>query len=252
MDGRARLAKLVQPYIDRLPEGLFRQLMLNRLSERTGLDTRYLQAHFQEAVKTEQAEPPPAATHATVPNDGAYPYEYSPAIDHARQDVYQRPVPQRHHYSGRSARLSSPGYAIRQLLCNPEFARDVAEPLSELHLSNDNDSQLLIDLLTVLKQEPHLTAAKLIAKWYDTDKGERLKSLASLDHGTSAHPEEFLDTIAAIRKNSREADKKSQHSNFLSVNLNNRKPSQLDEETRKKYLELLESKRQSLNHDGVS
>ena len=253
MDGRARLAKLVQPYIDQLPEGLFRQLMLNRLSERTGLDTRYLQAHFQEAVKTEQAEPP-AAPDATSPYDGAYSYsnEYSPTVDRVRQDVYQRPVPHRHHYSGRSARLSSPGYAIRQLLCNPEFARDVAEPLSELHLSNDNDSQLLIDLLTVLKQEPHLTAAKLIAKWYDTAKGERLKSLASLDHGTSAHPEEFLDTIAAIRKNSREADKKSQHSNFLSVNLNNRKPSQLDEETRKKYLELLESKRQSLNHGEVS
>ena len=124
----------------------------------------------------------------------------------------------------------------------------MAEPLSELHLANDNDNQLLIDLLTVLKQEPNLTAARLIARWYDTDKGERLKSLAALDHGTVAHPEEFLDTIAAIRKNNHEAQKKSQHSNFLSVNLNNRKPSQLDEETRKKYLELLESKRKSLNY----
>ena len=252
MDGRARLAKLVQPYIDQLPEGLFRQLMLNRLSERTGLDARYLQAHFQEAVRMDKAELPAAPVHhTTVPYDDAHSYsnDYSSA-DHLRQDVHERPVPRRYSAAERVARLSSSGYAIRQLLCNPEFARDVAEPLSELHLASDSDSQLLIDLLTVLKQEPNLTAARLIAKWYDTDKGERLKSLASLDHGTVAHPEEFLDTIAAIRKNNREAHKKSQHSNFLNVSLSNRKPSQLDEETRKKYLELLESKRQSLNHKG--
>ena len=254
MDGRARLAKLVQPYVDQLPEGLFRQLMLNRLSERTGLDTRYLQAHFQETVRTEKTEPTPAPVHhATAPHDDTYPHsnEYSPAVDYQRHETYARPAPSRQQFSARSARLSSSGYAIRQLLCNPEFAREVAEPLSELHLANDNDNQLLIDLLTVLKQEPNLTAARLIARWYDTDKGERLKSLAALDHGTVAHPEEFLDTIASIRKNNHEAQKKSQHSNFLSVNLNNRKPSQLDEETRKKYLELLESKRKSLNYKEI-
>jgi len=256
MDGRARLAKLVQPYIDQLPDGLFRQLMLNRLSERTGLDARYLQAHFQEAVQTERPEPVAAPAHRiTASHDDMHSYDKGWSVapdgdycDYPAREADFAPAPYRYSSFGRSARLSSSGYAIRQLLCNPEFARDVAEPLSDLRLTSDNDSQLLIDLLTALKQEPRLTTAKLIAKWYDTDKGERLKSLAALDHGTVAHPEEFLDTIAAIRKNNRDANKKSQHNNFLNVNLNNRKPSQLDEETRKKYLELLESKRQSLNY----
>ncbi len=254
MDGRARLAKLTQPYIDQLPDGLFRQLMLNRLAERTGLDARYLQAHFQEAVRIEKPEPVAAvpAHQIIAPQDDIYSYDsgwsVTPDVDYPPCAANFAPAPHRHSSFGKTARLSSAGYAIRQLLCNPEFAYEVAEPLSELRLANDSDSQLLIDLLTVLKQEPRLTTAKLIAKWYDTAKGERLKSLAALDHGTVAHPEEFLDTIATIRKNNREADKKSQHSNFLSINLNNRKPSQLDEETRKKYLELLESKRQSLNY----
>lgn len=249
MDGRARLAKLAQPYIDRLPDGLFRQLMLNQLSERTGLDARYLQAHFQETVQVDKSEATPHCN--TIPQrDVRYDNRWSdvPVDDYPLHGSGFAPAVHRHGSPARVARLSSSGYAIRQLLCNPEFAGMVAEPLSGLRLESDHDSQLLIDLLTVLKQEPRLTTAKLIAKWYDTANGERLKSLAALDHGTVAHSEEFLDTIAAIRKNSSEAHKKSQHSNFLSVNLINRKPSQLDEETRKKYLELLESKRQSLNY----
>ena len=127
------------------------------------------------------------------------------------------------------------------------FAREVSEPFDKLKLENDNDSILLIDLLTILKKEPSLKAGTLIAKWYDTEQGQRLQALAALDHGTTAHRDEFLETLAKIRKKHAEAQNHNEYSSFLISSLQNKKPSQLDEETRKKLWKQLESKRQSLN-----
>ncbi|WP_299731176.1 DNA primase [uncultured Endozoicomonas sp.] len=269
MDGRARLAKLAQPYIDKLPEGLFHQLLLKKLSDHTGLDTHYLQAHFKETAqaKEQQRSVQAEAEKAAQPTPQLAPtssYETTYSYDHSyseaafqssdyssdRDDYFsleQQSFPaittRRH-----STKLSSCGYAIRQLLCNPEFASEVAEPLSDLKLPDNSDSSLLIELLTVLKKNPAMKTSTLIAQWYGTEKGDRLKVLAALDHGTAAHSEEFLDTIATIRKSNVEVQSKNLHSSFLNTSLQNKKPSQLDDETRKKYLELLESKRQSLNY----
>ncbi|MGB0360673.1 MAG: DNA primase, partial [Endozoicomonas sp.] len=236
MDGRARLAKLAQPYIDKLPEGLFHQLLLKKLSDHTGLDTHYLQAHFTETAKvkeqpTTRAEPEGLNTQSPITDDDtSYSYDNNHSeptyYGNAKEDYF---TPEKQDFAkpfarSNSARLSSSGYAIRQLLCNPEFASEVAEPLSELKLDNDSDSQLLIDLLSVLKKDPALKTSTLIAQWYGTEKGERLKALAVLDHGTAAHSKEFMDTIAKIRKNNTEAQNKNLHSSFFSSSLQNKKP----------------------------
>ncbi|USE37417.1 DNA primase [Endozoicomonas sp. SCSIO W0465] len=261
MDGRARLAKLAQPYIDKLPEGLFRQLLLKKLSDRTGLDTHYLEAHFQESARTRElpGSRPEPETRSIVQEEHFHHNHYEPIPFY---DTDERQYPPNEHQNhttetlrkpsparlANSARLVTSGYAIRQLLCSPEFAREVSEPFDNLKLENDNDSQLLIDLLTILKKEPLLNTSTLIAQWYGTDKGKRLQALAALDHGTTAHRDEFLETLAKIRKKHNEVQNHNEHSSFLSSSLQNKRPSQLDEETRKKYLKLLESKRQSLKY----
>ena len=53
MDGRARLAKLAQPYLKQLPEGMFHQLLIKKLSDITGLDSQYLTTHFEEEAEAE-------------------------------------------------------------------------------------------------------------------------------------------------------------------------------------------------------
>ena len=55
MDGRARLTKLAQPYLSKLPDGIFKELLLQKLSDITGLDTSKLEAHFQ-AEKDQQLQ----------------------------------------------------------------------------------------------------------------------------------------------------------------------------------------------------
>ncbi|WP_066016896.1 DNA primase [Endozoicomonas atrinae] len=266
MDGRARLAKLAQPYIDKLPEGLFRQLLLKKLSDRTGLDTHYLEAHFQESARTRESttsRPEPETQNTPSGQEEHFHhshYEAMPFFDADYEERQYTPEEHTNHTAPEtsrrlsptrqtnSARLVTSGYAIRQLLCNPEFAQEVSEPFDNLKLENDSDSKLLIDLLTILKKEPSLKTSTLIAQWYGTEKGERLQALAALDHGTTAHRDEFLETLAKIRKKHNEAHNHNEHSSFLISSLQNKRPSQLDEETRKKYLELLESKRRSLNY----
>ena len=169
MDGRARLAKLAQPYIDKLPEGLFRQLLLKKLSDHTGLDAHYLEAHFQENARTSERltnQPEPFSS-PTSHGESLHNSHYDHTFFHEADYHEGAPPPSRPHQSPNatgitrnfsahrqpnSARLVTSGYAIRQLLCNPEFAREASEPFDELKLENDSDSQLLIDLLHLLKK----------------------------------------------------------------------------------------------------
>ena len=239
MDGRARLAKLAQPYIDKLPDGLFRQLMLKKLSDYTGLDAHYLEAHFQENTPHQQPaghtdaintpQPEIRTQHVDYPEEYAAPQRYPSSATPIGQPQL--------------ARLITSGYAIRQLLCNPKFAQEVSEPFDDLKLENDIDNQLLIDLLTVLKKRPTLKTHTLIAQWYDTANGERLKALAALDHGTTAHRDEFLETLNNIRKKNHLKQHQDRYKNFL-LNMQNKKPGQLDDSSRRQFQELQEQFRQ--------
>ena len=270
MDGRARLAKLSQPYLKQLPEGMFHQLLIKKLSDITGLDSQYLTSHFEEEAEAEaQAKaavapqqiaiqppsPAPNQIHDREPAPSDYQhleayadyqehqhqapaYDYSPgyqppAQQNVRRTGYQ---PAKKPASHSTALLAASGYAIRQLLCNPEFAKEVSEPLDNLALSNDPDSQLLVELLKTLKKQPELTTGTLIAQWYGTQQGERLQSLAALDHGTEAHWNEFEETLESLRKKARQQQQKNRYSTLLS-GLKNKKPGQVDEEYRKKLME---------------
>ena len=233
MDGRARLAKLAQPYLKQLPEGMFHQLLIKKLSDITGLDSQYLTTRFEEeaeaeaqtkaatppqqmAIQPQQADHnPPSFDYGSDYNHAeAYadyheqthqkPAHYEPAYDygHSQQKASsQKFKPSKNQQGGfiaserpvkhTTALLAASGYAIRQLLCNPEFAKEVSEPFDNLLLSNDPDSQLLVELLKTLKKQPEIATGTLIAQWYGTEQGKRLQSLAALDHGTQAHWNEF-------------------------------------------------------------
>ncbi|MEH6617429.1 MAG: DNA primase, partial [Porticoccus sp.] len=76
LDGRARLSKLAAPMINKMPQGVFKALMLKTLSQKTGLDIDTLSGLIEpiEAVAPEhdQEPPPPEDT-------GDYPEYYGDA-----------------------------------------------------------------------------------------------------------------------------------------------------------------------------
>ena len=278
MDGRARLAKLAGPYLQKIPEGLFHQLLIKKLSDITGLDSQYLSTHFEEEAaevaeakpQTSQAPqlsaPAPQHQHDSVPVLDYHSEADYPDYQNYQQDEYEPSQPsyqQQGNYnkpgkynkkSGigfqprKKAPLTVSGYAIRQLLCNPEFAIDVREPLDDLTLLPDSDNTLLIDLLKTLKQQPTLNTGTLIAQWFGTDNGRRLESLAALDHGTQANITEFQEALNEIRNRSQQQQQKASFSSLLN-NLHNKAPGQLDEEHRKKLMQDLELLR---NKHGIN
>ncbi|PIE39480.1 MAG: DNA primase [Gammaproteobacteria bacterium] len=166
MEGRALLSQRALPYLQRLPKGVYRQLMYNSLAERTGLSSAELQATLPE--------PPPAPQ-----VDSQHSYQHQDAAPHeedtsAQQD--QRASPRK-----RKARPQQKigdnlaQAAIALLLHQPTLAR---ENLPSLPASLEGESvALLREIIELLKQNP--STPLLMGHWYDTAEGELLARLAA-------------------------------------------------------------------------
>ncbi len=244
MDGAARLAKLAQPYINQLPEGIFKQLILKKLSGLTGLEADKLSSHLSEnsrpqSPQEEIAAPPPQFAGATR--------NYSPGPDqqnrYLTRDQYfghaNKPRPEKP-----ASKISSPGYAIRQLLCNTQLAESI-DNVDNLKEHHSPDSQLLVKLINTLKQTPSLSAIALIAREYNTETGKRLQELATFDLGSKANEKEFHETLAHIKTQTHKNQHKDQLFSFQSQ-LSNTKPSQMSAEQRKELLEWFAKKQKLL------
>ena len=280
MDGRARLTKLAQPYLSKLPDGIFRQLLLQKLSELTGLDSSRLEAHL--STDTEQKTVPVAAPADKTTHDhyqDHHEHHYQPGNDFAdyhpeshSNSYAEEPFNYSHSalqgaYSYQQSKgffdkrtknfdpvlektqikVGRPLYAIRHLLCNPQLASDV-KCVDTLAQDNDADTVLLVELLKTLKQQPNLATSALIAQWYGTDKGKRLQQVATLELGHEPDDREFWEAIKRI--SDKVADLEHQQaSNKISSTLANRKPNQLDEQQRSEYEEFLKKHKARL---GIS
>src|SRR5690606_29169419 len=77
MEGRANFSRRAAPLLDRLPKGVFRELMFENLATRTGLSRNVLQDLIKEpitgleiqqapAIKPEPSQSPPTDNHAGV------------------------------------------------------------------------------------------------------------------------------------------------------------------------------------------
>ena len=164
LDGRARLSTLAAPLIDKLPDGVFKELMMSSLAERTGLSqdklTKILQRH-QANKQPEQASEKPAI----VASREISPEPKQRAPQFARQqDTTRDPIL----------------YAIALLLHEPRAASHVTIP-SALSRSDDNNAPLLAAMLELLHKRPDSNSSMLIGHWYGEAWGETLQQLLQLE-----------------------------------------------------------------------
>ncbi|UYM14220.1 DNA primase [Endozoicomonas euniceicola] len=284
MDGRARLTKLAQPYLSKLPDGIFKQLLLQKLSELTGLDSSRLEAHLNTETEQKTASataPADKTTHDDYQDhhEHHYPSGHDVANYHpeSHSSSYSNSYSEEPFNYSNSTQQGAYGYqkskgffdkraknfdpvlektqikvgrslyAIRHLLCNPQLASDV-KCINTLAQDNDADTALLVELLKTLKQQPNLATSALIAQWYGTDKGKRLQQVATLELGHEPDDREFWEAIKRI--SDKVADLEHQQaSNKISSTLANRKPNQLDEQQRSEYEEFLKKHKARL---GIS
>jgi len=173
MDGKARLSKLVAPYINLIPDGVFKTLLFKSLATRTDMDVESLR-RLREIEKPVTAdydsasgpEPGEMQREADAPFD--YPEGYEPLPD--SEDHYRAPA----HTEPHSAVLLR---ALGLLVLKPSSASAVTDEL--LPEQGGMLSSLLHDVVKQVRETPDLSTAALLGYWMGTDEGELLSQAAA-------------------------------------------------------------------------
>jgi len=161
VDGRARLAELARPLLERMPEGVYRQLLIDRLAQAVGLSP----TRFAAALK-------PAAPASA------------------------RRAPKRLLSAGMDTPVRK---AIRLILQEPNLASGV-ENLPQIALSEVPGTDVLVALLEEARRHPTITAAGLIEAWRGRPESRYLEKLAAQevylrDAGAATELHELLGLI---------------------------------------------------------
>ncbi|UCC56706.1 MAG: DNA primase [Gammaproteobacteria bacterium] len=142
IDGRARLVDQARPLLARLPDSVFRQLMIERLGELARTDAARLEERFESPAEKEKQQP-------------------------------DRPAPSPRQHSERSPIRE----AIAILLHQPELAQRLEAlpfPPSELLPG----IPLLSELFELLQQQPGLTTGSVLEHWRGREEARHLSKLA--------------------------------------------------------------------------
>lgn len=161
LDGRARLAHLARPMLERIPGRLVKVLMMRRLAELAQMPVEDLERIYAQGAAGAAREEGPEATPVA-------------------EERYARPL--RSQGERRRVRLSREDIATALLLRRTDLAAEVAagdlDRLTALEAAGDRQGlRLLRALVAQLHAEPDLPAAVLISAWQGTPEHDRLRQL---------------------------------------------------------------------------
>ena len=223
LEGKAHLATLAAPLIEKIPGSNLRILMRQRLAELTGLTGEALSHMAAHSAPAPAAEPISDSYYDALP-------DYADVADYAnhieppaeppsgrswkkgegkrwnrgdgdwKRDA-QQPRAKRKPVSVESPTLT----ALRTLLHHPQLAQKV-ETVEHFAAEEDTYAQLLVALLGALQKNPRLRSLQLIARWHGTDQGRLLRALAEKEWLISADnlEQQFFDTITSLSARQRE------------------------------------------------
>lgn len=223
LEGKAHMATLAAPLIDRVPGANLKALMRARLGEITGLSGEAMSQLAQQTPRDTPASGGLAA-HAAfeLPDDYAPAYLEAPAAEpeqrwQGRQGGGKKRdgkgwdrSGQRREFEPRAPRIPTTVEpptlsALRTLLHHPQLAAKV-EDASRLADEDHVYAQLLVALLGALQKNPRLRSLQLIARWHGTDQGRLLRALAEKEWLIDADnlEQQFFDTISSLSARQRE------------------------------------------------
>ncbi|HEY4449276.1 MAG TPA: DNA primase [Steroidobacteraceae bacterium] len=173
-DGRARFAEHARPLFARVPEGVYRELLLERLAQVVGLTPARLEALWTGA------KPDAPSTSSPPP---------------ARRSAAARPA----RGAGRGTLVRQ---AIIRLLHYPAIALEVtASERAGLDANEEPGVPLLRELLDDLRAQPAQIAAQVIQRWMGHKEGETLQKLLAREEvitGAAAATEELRAALMKL------------------------------------------------------
>ena len=250
LEGKAHMATLAAPLIDKVPGANLRTLMRQRLSEITGLNSEAVSQLAQNAPAKTQAQP----TYAPGIDYDAMP-DYS---DFQQPDVYlpqqewtpkkpgaggkkweNKPWDKKGKRTGEREQAWIPVgvepptlTALRTLLHHPQLAKKV-EDAGHFAAEDQTNNQLLIALVEAVQKNPKLSSIQLLSRWHGTEQGRLLQRLLEKEWLIDADnlEQQFFDTITSLSARQRERN--------LEQLLRKARQGELSTEEKKQLLDLL-------------
>ena len=150
VDGRARLAELARPLLGKIPPGVYRELLTEKLSETVGLSPRKLNTILGDVPSSSQAASRPGSTRLRSGAQNARPGQPS---------IVRRAITLLLHFPDAAGKLD-----VEQLA-------GVTKPGTEL----------LRDIIEMVQAEPDMTTARLLERWRNHEEGRHLGKLAAVE-----------------------------------------------------------------------
>lgn len=170
IEGKAKLSSLALPLLEQLPNGIYRQLMIDRLADMAGVQNSAITAMMGDSsgAKTSAADysyqDADIPTYPATPDEAYTPRRPPPLIK--RTSKVDKPLPR------------SPGLkAIELLLYKPEVGATLDKDLAPLRENNDEYTKLLLELVELVKLDPTTNTYTMLGHCYDTALGNQLTSL---------------------------------------------------------------------------
>ena len=226
LEGKAHMATLAAPLIDKVPGANLRTLMRQRLSEITGLTSETVSQLAQNAPAKKQALP---AYDPGIDYDGMPDYsdfqqpdtylpqqEWTPKKPGAGGKKWEnKPWDKKTRRGGDNDQPRGPRIpaavepptlaALRTLLHHPQLAAKV-EDAGHFAAEDQTNNQLLIALVEAVQKNPKLSSIQLLSRWHGTEQGRLLQRLLEKEWLIDADnlEQQFFDTITSLSARQRE------------------------------------------------
>lgn len=221
LDGRARLSKLAAPLINRMPQGVFKTLMLQTLSQRTGLDTETLTSLIEPIEppvtynqNQEQSQEPPQDY-----DQREYPEHYSDTSYATKGNpVHDKNLPRQREAIGHPQKRMKmpPAQTLIALLANhPQLASLITDLDALKGLQTDEIEieglEILIPLVELIHKNPSYTLNHILGYWrgiHDIEQAEQLTEIAATDllhpvaNSNRDNEKEFQDILRKLLRHS--------------------------------------------------
>ncbi|PAA09993.1 DNA primase [Pseudomonas fragi] len=223
LEGKAHMATLAAPLIDKVPGANLRALMRQRLSEITGLTSETVSQLAQNAPVKAQAQPAydPGIDYDAMPDYSDFQQpdmyipqqEWTPKKPGAGGKKWEnKPWDKKGKRGGEREQAWIPVgvepptlTALRTLLHHPQLAKKV-EDAGHFAAEDQTNNQLLIALVEAVQKNPRLSSIQLLSRWHGTEQGRLLQRLLEKEWLIDADnlEQQFFDTITSLSARQRE------------------------------------------------
>ena len=223
LEGKAHMATLAAPLIDKVPGANLRTLMRQRLSEITGLTSETVSQLAQNAPAKPQVQPTydPGIDYDAMPDYGDFQQpdmyipqqEWTPKKSGAGGKKWEnKPWDKKGKRGGEREQAWIPVgvepptlTALRTLLHHPQLAKKV-EDAGHFAAEDQTNNQLLIALVEAVQKNPKLSSIQLLSRWHGTEQGRLLQRLLEKEWLIDADnlEQQFFDTITSLSARQRE------------------------------------------------